>query len=226
MLSPNELPPNSSNPILYSFRRCPYAMRARMAIHYSGVKVELREILLRDKPADMLRHSPKATVPVLVLPGGAVIDESLDVMRWALAHNDPDKWLLASSDKTALNDAEQLIADNDVGFKAHLDQYKYADRFPEHSKLHYRQLGEGFLERLEMTLLDYPYLMGERVTVADIAVFPFIRQFAFVDQVWFFSSPYQQLQKWLNELLNSHLFLQIMQKHPVWKVGDKANLIP
>jgi len=224
-LSCNELPSDSITPVLYSFRRCPYAMRARMAIYYAGVTVELREVLLRDKPAEMLRHSAKGTVPVLALPDGAVIDESMDIMTWALMQNDRNNWLPKPDDK-AMTEVQALISENDGSFKAHLDYYKYADRYPAYSKQHYRMQGEVFLSRLERRLANMPYLVAERVTVADIAVFPFIRQFAFVDETWFFSSPYQQLQKWLNQLLNTDLFLSVMRKYPVWKAGNDITLIP
>lgn len=197
-----------SLPILYSYRRCPYAMRARMALRYAGIEVEIREIALRDKPQHMLAVSPKGTVPVLVLDNGEVLDESLDIMAWALAQNDRDGWL------TGNPLYPELIAENDGSFKRALDQYKYAIRFPEQPAETYRQQGEVFLARLEALLARHSYLLGEKITQADIAIFPFIRQFSMVDAEWFASSPYPRLRNWLTSLMASDLFISVMQKHP------------
>ncbi|HEB29178.1 hypothetical protein LCGC14_3050900 [marine sediment metagenome] len=202
-------------PILYSFRRCPYAIRARMALKYAGVQVELREILLREKPPQMLAVSTKGTVPVLVLPDGSVFDESYDVMRWALGINDPDYWwdpILASA-------VDALIEQNDFSFKVHLDHYKYADRHPQHTMEHYRTQAEGFLKILEVRLKTSRFLLGEKMSIADVGVFPFIRQFAFVDKNWFDQAPYPNLQNWLAFFLNSELFLSVMTKYPAWQEG-------
>ncbi|OUS25011.1 glutathione S-transferase [Gammaproteobacteria bacterium 45_16_T64] len=198
-----------SRPILYSFRRCPYAMRARLAIQYSQVPVELREVVLRDKPADMLHRSPKGTVPVIITPANQVIDESIDIMLWALKQNDPDGWLR--------DDAESLIEQNDGEFKAYLDLYKYSDRFPDFPAEHYRSQAEGFLKRLESLLCQSPFLLGESLSMADMAVFPFIRQFAHVDKAWFDAANYPKLQFWLQQRLNSIMFAQIMEKYPKWQ---------
>jgi glutathione S-transferase len=203
-----------SLPILYSYRRCPYAMRARMALRYAGIEVEIREIALRDKPQHMLAVSPKGTVPVLVLDNGEGLDESLDIMAWALAHNDRDGWL--TSDPLC----SELIAENDGSFKRALDQYKYAIRFPEQPAETYRQQGEIFLARLEALLAHHSCLLGEKITQADIAIFPFIRQFSMVDAEWFASSPYPRLRNWLTGLMASDLFVSVMQKHPTW-TGNK-----
>lgn len=200
-------------PILYSFRRCPYAIRARMALHYAGVQVELREVLLRDKPASMLKASNKGTVPVLILPDGRVLDESYEVMRWALAQHDPDHWWMDEREE----DIEQLVRLNDGDFKVHLDHYKYFDRFPEHPMAHYRLQAEQFLGVLEQKLTVNHFLLGERICLADVAVFPFIRQFAFVDKDWFDQAPYPNLQRWLAFFLTSDNFLAVMEKHPVFK---------
>jgi glutathione S-transferase len=197
-------------PVLYSYRRCPYAMRARMALRYAGIEVEIREIALRAKPKHMLLVSPKGTVPVLVLPDGQVIDESLHIMAWALHQHDTDGWL------TTNPLCAELIAGNDGGFKRALDQYKYASRFPEQSAEAYRQQGESFLAGLERLLEQHSYLLGERMTQADVAIFPFIRQFAMVDAVWFSTAPYPKLRNWLDSALSSHLFLGIMEKYPIW----------
>lgn len=199
-----------SLPILYSYRRCPYAMRARMVLHYACVEVEIREIALRDKPKHMLAVSPKATVPVLVLTDGNVIDESLEIMAWALAQNDPDGWL---TDNPLL---QTLLNENDGSFKQALDRYKYASRFPEQSAEHYRQQGEVFLTKLEALLIKHRYLQSDKLTQADIAIFPFIRQFSMVDSAWFATSPYPHLRSWLEGLVASTLFEDIMKKYPTW----------
>jgi glutathione S-transferase len=198
-------------PILYSYRRCPYAMRARMALKYAGIAIEIREISLRDKPAHLFAVSPKATVPVLVLLDGAVLEQSLDIMHWALQQRDIDGWLLADSEQT-----QQLITKNDTSFKQALDRYKYAIRFPEQSMEDYRSQGEAFLAKLEQRLTQTNFLMGEQVSLADIAIFPFIRQFSAVDADWFASTPYVRLKAWLSLLVESELFNSIMGKYPVY----------
>lgn len=195
-----------TRPILYSYRRCPYAMRARMALRYAGISVETHEVVLGDKPRHMLAVSPKGTVPVLVLPDGKVIDESLDIMAWALAQQDPDGWL---TDNRLF---QELITENDGSFKRALDQYKYATRFPEQSAEVYRQQGERFLARLEALLSEHAYLLSEKLTQADVAIFPFIRQFSMVDTDWFAEAPYPHLRQWLAGLLASELFNAVMQK--------------
>ena len=205
-------------PILYSFRRCPYAIRARMAIKYSGITVEHREVVLADKPEDMLIKSTKGTVPVLILPDGKVIDESLDVMRWALNINDPENWL--PEDKAIAQKTNELIDTNDGSFKKHLDHYKYSVRFPEQPADIYRNQAEEFLQVLDKLLGKSIYLLGERITMVDVALFPFIRQFAFVDKDWFDQSQYTNLQDWLNNFLNLNLFTEVMKKYPKWKPGD------
>ena len=210
-------------PVLYSFRRCPYAMRARMALLYSGISVELREVVLRDKPAGMLKISKTATVPVLELPENNIIDESWDIMLWALRKNDPESWL--GKNESLLSEAEMLVEMNDYSFKMDLDHYKYADRYPQYPMQHYRSQGEEFLQDLETILKTSRYLLGEKVTVADIAILPFIRQFAFVDKEWFDEAPYEKLQLWLQEFLNDRLFASSMIKYPAWQQGDKAVIL-
>ncbi|CAM9407563.1 unnamed protein product, partial [Chrysoparadoxa australica] len=205
-------------PILYSFRRCPYAMRARMALCYSEIPVELREIKLRDKPAEMLAASPKGTVPVLVLPSGTVIDESLDIMSWALDQNDPQGWLTSDEQEVA----KELIRQNDGEFKGWLDRYKYPQRFPDASSAEvYRSQGESFLQELETRLQQHRFLLGERQTLADVALAPFVRQFAHVDMDWFEASDYTALQLWLQEFKSSTLFVDVMKKFPPWHSGDE-----
>jgi glutathione S-transferase len=197
-------------PILYSFRRCPYAMRARLAIAYAGIAVEIREVELKNKPEQMLALSPKGTVPVLHLPDNTVLEESLDIMRWALAQHDPDNWLRASVDE------QKLIQLNDGDFKYYLDRYKYADRYPEFSARYYRAQAEVFLAELEHKLEQHKYLAGPRCSLLDASVFPFIRQFAAVNNEWFGTSQYQHLNNWLNNWVASDLFASIMTKYPVW----------
>lgn len=201
-----------SLPILYSYRRCPYAMRARMTLKYASIAVKMIEISLKDKPADMLQASPKGTVPVLVFSESGnttLIDESLQIMTWALAINDPDHWL---ADDAKYLMTECLIAENDTTFKQALDRYKYAIRFPEKSVVAHRADGEVFLVKLEYLLNQNHFLSGEKIGLADIAIFPFIRQFAGVDAAWFETSPYPKLRIWLKENLESDLFLSVMHK--------------
>jgi len=213
---------NTEHPILYSFRRCPYAMRARLAIAKSNISVELREVVLRDKPQALLDISAKATVPVLQLSDSTVIDESLDIMDWALSLNDPDNW----KDNTLADDIKQLTEDNDGEFKYYLDRYKYADRYPEHSELYYREKAEVFLTELESRLSKQTYLCSSNCCLADMAIFPFIRQFANVDTDWFQSSNYKNLKRWLKLHIESDLFISIMSKYPAWKTGDKKLIFP
>ena len=210
---------------LYSFRRCPYAMRARLAISYCFPKqaVVLREVVLKDKPASLINISPKATVPVLLLEGGQVLEESLDIMQYALStHPDLEKALLPESLKV---DIFSLIKVNDGDFKCALDRYKYADRY-EQSQTYYREKGEVFLDALNERLNSHRYLMGDEMTLADLAIFPFIRQFAHVDKPWFEASHYTALVQWLDEWLASDLFISIMTKYPQWQEGDEPVCFP
>ena len=203
-------------PILYSFRRCPYAMRARMAIAVSGVQVELREVVLRDKPPELIEASAKATVPVLVLPDGHVIDESLDIMRWALAQNDPESWLA---------DVEtELLAANDGPFKMALDRYKYPHRYDLPDGLTHRDQALGHLSKLNGRLIDAAFLGGRKRRLTDIALLPFVRQFAATDQTWFDSQPLPALHRWLNGIIQSALFASIMTRYPQWKAGDPPTI--
>lgn len=203
------------NPVLYSYRRCPYAMRARMALRYAGIDAEIREIELRNKPQHMVQLSPKATVPVLLLESGEVLEESLDIMRWALQQRDADGWRLP--DNPEKRDAmEALILANDCEFKQALDRYKYPERYPEFPVDHYRQQGEMFLQMLEDRLQVSDCLFGDALSLADIAIFPFIRQFAGVDSAWFNGAPYPRLRSWLEARVQSTLFTYVMQKNPVW----------
>jgi glutathione S-transferase len=201
-------------PILYSYRRCPYAMRARMALWAAQVQVELREVSLREKPQHLLQISPKATVPVLQLPDGTVLEQSLDIMQWALQQNDAQGWLSVD-----IAQADALISANDGEFKKALDRYKYPDRYPERSPLFYREQGEQFLQRLETALAAHRYLLGDAASIADVAIFPFIRQFAAVDSEWFSQSAYGNLRVWLAGWVESALFDEVMQKFATYVEG-------
>lgn len=212
------LPMTSSYHCLYSFRRCPYAMRARLGILFAELQVELREITLKNKPSQMLAISPKGTVPVLQLVDGTVIEESREIMIWALEQQDPQGLL----DAEVLQQANALIDKNDNEFKYWLDRYKYADRHTDMTQTEYRQKGEIFLQVLEELLTKNPYLLGETVTIADIGIMPFIRQFAHVDRDIFYSLPYPNLQRWLQDWLQHPFFLQTMTKFQPWQDGDEA----
>lgn len=209
-------------PCLYSFRRCPYAMRARLGLLFAQLQVELREITLKDKPAQMLAISPKGTVPVLQLSNDAVIEESREIMVWALEQKDPQSLLNAN----ILHEANNLIDKNDNEFKYWLDRYKYADRHLDMTQTEYRQRGEDFLQDLEALLKKNPYLLGSHVTIADIAIMPFVRQFAHVDRDTFYTMPYPNLQRWLTCWLEHALFLQVMTKFEPWQEGDEVVIFP
>jgi len=212
---------NHSLPILYTFRRCPYAIRARMAIAVSGQKVELREVDLKQKPQEMISISPKATVPVLQLRNGEVLEESLDIMQWALKINDPQHWLANKDNEFA----EELIRSNDEQFKYFLDRYKYADRYPEHSIEYYREKASDFPLKLDALLGNNSFLMSENPSLPDIAILPFIRQFAFVDKNWFDSRGWANLQNWLDNLLDSRLFESVMKKHRPWQFTNLSSTL-
>ena len=201
-------------PVLYSFRRCPYAMRARMALLASRQPVIVHEIALAAKPAALLLASAKATVPVLVMPDGTVLDESLDIMTWCLGRADPEGWL------DAVDDA--LITGNDGAFKHHLDRYKYADRHGSDRDVH-RAEGLGFLAGLELRLGDTSGLCRDRIGFTDIAIMPFVRQFAATDRGWFDAQPLPRLHAWLAELEASALFAAAMVRFPV---GKPVSLTP
>jgi glutathione S-transferase len=213
-------------PILYSFRRCPYAIRARMALAYAGIAYELREVSLKNKPKEMLEISPKGTTPVMQIfkdvknadqdsiPSFLILEESLDIMSWAAQQNDPCNWQNLTDADLAI--AQQLIKTNDGEFKKALDRYKYPNRFPEQSQEFYRQQAEEILQVLELQLQQNKFLICDRHTLADMAVFPFIRQFAYVNIDWFHSSPYSYLQKWLQWHETSEIFEFVMQKFPPW----------
>ncbi len=212
--------------ILYSFRRCPYAMRARLAcaLFLSPHCLELREVVLKNKPQELLAISPKATVPVLLLPNSSLIDESRDILLWAIEQtSDPLKTQFIPLHLQL--DIDELIDENDGSFKWALDHYKYADRYEE-SEEHYRKLGEVFLAKLEQLLEKNLYLFSTEISLADIAIFPFVRQFAHVNKKWFEQSAYPKLIRWLNELLESELFASIMEKYKPWQVENEPVYFP
>jgi glutathione S-transferase len=198
--------------ILYSYRRCPYAMRARMALKYSGIEVEHREIELRNKPQSMLLASPKGTVPVLCM-GDTVLDQSVDIMRWAIQQSDPDAW--GSADDAI---AQAWVAKNDDPFKTLLDQYKYPNRFPELDQAAVlKEALQITLLPMEQSLQATQYLMGDQMTWVDVAIFPFIRQFSMVDLKRFDDLPIPAVKKWLAQHIESELFHSVMHKYPVWR---------
>ena len=189
-----------------------------MAIHISGQKCELREVLLRDKPPSMLEYSAKGTVPVLILQDGNVIDESLDVIDWALNLNDPDDWQRSKDTKKT----KELIKINDGEFKYHLDRYKYSKRYDNEDPEFHRKKCLKFIESVNNELNNSKYIFDDNISYADIVLLPFIRQFRIADIEWFDSLPYDNLKKWLSSFLNSSLLNSIMKKYDLWKEGDKS----
>lgn len=201
-------------------------MRARLGILFADLEVELREIVLKNKPEQMLAISPKGTVPVLELTedesgNRRVIEESREILEWALQQNDPQGLL-----NVDLARANALMDRNDSEFKHWLDRYKYADRHPELSQLEYRQKGEVFLQELENLLANNQYLLGDTISIADIGIVPFVRQFAHVDREVFYALPYPKLQAWLREWLEHPTFKQVMVKYQPWQEGDEVVRFP
>jgi len=213
-----------TRPILYSFRRCPYAMRARLALEAGAIEVELREIFLRDKAPELLAASKKATVPVMVLDDGTVLEESLDVMRWALDTSDAGEKL--TPDQGNMHDAIALIEHMDADFKPHLDAYKYLYRSDQMGAFEAREKALPFLYELDDMLSGQSYLYGQKRSVADIGIAPFVRQFAHVDRDWFYAQGWENLKPWLKAFLASDAFKRIMGKYPKWVAGDKVTLFP
>lgn len=205
-------------PILYSFRRCPYAIRARMTLRHCNINLELREVALSFKPDAMMAVSKKGTVPVLVLEDGTILDQSLEIMRWAICRtypdiNDNNNWLTTKNPELE----SELVQINDSSFKLALDGYKYSGPSDSQIVLGFRYRAQQFLDRLENQLLQNEFLLEDRLGFADIAIFPFIRQFEGVDQQWFSNSKYTNLRTWLNTLKQAELFLGVMKKHPIWQ---------
>jgi glutathione S-transferase len=205
----------STLPVLYSLRNCPYAMRARVAIFKAQQIVILRDIVLSNKPKEMITASPKATVPVLVLANGTAVEESLAVMLWALNETDPDD-LLQSQNEYGLSDMLDLIKSFDNDFKACLEQYKCAKRYRESNISECRELCEPFIQTLENRLNRHDFLISNTESLADIALLPFIRQFARVERQWYLQSPYPKIRQWLNHYLQSPMFTKVMAKYPLW----------
>lgn len=195
-------------------------MRARMALLASGQRCELREVVLRDKPAELLAASPKGTVPVLVLADGAVIDQSLAIMRWALQQNDPMGWL-----EPGLDSMLALVEMCDGGFKHHLDRYKYPQRYTDTDVYTHQNHAGGFISRLEEQLGVSGYLFGDHVALADFAIAPFVRQYAQVDAKWFAAQPWPQVQAWLVRLLGSTVWMSAMKKYPQWVSDTQGCLL-
>lgn len=216
--------PLENLPVLYSFRRCPYAMRARLALQVSGLQCVLREVALKNKPAAMLAASPKGTVPVLVLPDGKVLEQSLDIMRFALHGHDPQAWLPQEEGDWARQCA--LVERNDTHFKAALDRYKYPQRFGLSDNSAYRLEGEQYLLELNDWLTSKPALAGAQFGFADAAIAPFVRQWAHTDAARFAEAPWPSLQAWLNAFEQSAVFAAVMQKYPDWELSQEAVLFP
>ena len=227
-------PTDQAWPILYSFRRCPYAMRARLALAASGQVCELREVVLRDKPQALLDASPKATVPVLITCEGQVVAQSLDIMRWALEQNDSGQWLRPETG--SLQSMQALMIQCDSGFKQHLDRYKYPERYldkivPTEGNsagfaLVHRAEGARFLAQLNTQLDGTSSLFGQRAAWADMAIAPFVRQFAETDRTWFEQQPWPGLQRWLAAWLGCELFACSMEKYPAWVPGTTGVRFP
>ena len=211
-------------PVLYSFRRCPYAMRARLAIAASGLVCVLREVVLAHKPAALLLASPKGTVPVLVTGDGTVIDQSLDIMLWALQQSDPLRWM--PREGAAKASSLQWISECDGPFKHQLDRYKYPHRYELPDGLAYRAQGAAYLTRLNQHIAVQGYLAGPQAGLADMAIAPFVRQFAHVDPHWFGEQDWAALQGWLTAFETSALLVRVMNKYPAWVEGQAAVLFP
>ncbi|ALO34077.1 glutathione S-transferase [Colwellia sp. MT41] len=210
-------------PILYSLRNCPYAMRARLAIFKAKQAVLLRDLVLSNKPAEMIAVSPKGTVPVLVLTNGTVIEESLAIMLWALRATDPDDLLhrdeggrKPSQQEGALAEMLLLINEFDTGFKTCLEAYKCAKRYQEDNIGQCREACQLYLEKLELRLSKHCYLISDKESLADIALIAFIRQFARIERQWYLQSPYPRVRQWLNSYLQSPVFTKVMAKYPLW----------
>jgi glutathione S-transferase len=213
-----------TEPILYSFRRCPYAMRARMAILASGTRVQLREVVLKDKPPALLAASPKGTVPVMVLSDGMVLDQSLEIMLSVLRSNDPLKWM-PETDEHA-HTSLRLIARCDEDFKSHLDRYKYPHRFNLPDGLANRAEGAIFLEAIDAILQSQRFVHGLHWGLADAAIAPFVRQYAHTDTSWFSAQSWSALRAWLQAFEDSEFFATCMHKAAPWREGDEVSFYP
>ena len=209
-----------THPILYSFRRCPYAMRARLAMCVSAQRVELREVFLRNKPASLLAISPNATIPALLLPDGSAIDESIEIMDWALAQNDPEGWL--DGDQAMRAEIVEMTTQGTGSFKRHLDAYKYPDKYENADPIIERESGLNILKHINDQLGSNPYLFGDTPTYSDMALLPFIRQYAHTDKDWFLAQAIPNVQDWLTRFLTSDRFAAVMTKYEPWQEGTKG----
>ena len=210
------------HPILYSFRRCPYAIRARYTLCLLNIQVEIREVVLRNKPEALLRLGGRSSVPQLISADGERHPESMDIVRWALAQSQGVLTYSAFEEKQIA----AWLFQTDHRFKFWLDKYKYADRHPDFSEAYYRAQGERFLRRLERTLSQQAYLLGDKMSIADVLVFPFIRQFRGVDSHWFDQSNYTYVKAWLTQILEDEVFAKVMVKLPAWQEGDEVRFFP
>lgn len=208
-------------PYLYSLRNCPFAMRARLAIYKSALPVAMREVDLRNKPSVMLKDSPKATVPILVVSPSLVLEESLEVMLWVLAQNDPQN-LLRHDDDDKFNGILALIYRFDSQFKSALEDYKCAKRYHEDNLSDQRAVCEVFIKDLEQRLAGHQFVMDDKESLVDIAILPFIRQFARVERKWYVQSSYPNVKRWLNSYLQHAMFSKVMTQFPCWQPGDDA----
>ena len=225
---------HSNLPILYSLQHCPYAMRARLGILLAQQSVLIRAVVTKNKPAEMLAISPKGTVPVLIVDHAesaenqhhkpTIIDESIEIMLWALKLNDPQN-LLQAEDSSKLDAMLELIRRNDKEFKPDLEIYKLAKRFHKKSEVTDRQNCEGFVAELERKLESGHFLMGDQASLVDYALLPFLRQFARVDRKWYLQSPYPRLRDWLNRHLQMPLFTKAMAKYPLWLDSHETFLL-
>lgn len=204
-----------SLPILYSLRQCPYAMRARLGILLAEQQVLLRDIVMTNIPAEMFAASPKGEVPTLVINDASVLDESLDIMIWALKQNDPSN-LLYSHQENAFEKMLTLISRNDNAFVEELKKYKAASRYHDAAEGEYRQQCEVFIKHIEELLTKHEFIFGNAPSLVDYAILPFIRQFSRVDRKWYLHSPYPKLRAWLEKHYQNPLFSKAMKKYPQW----------
>jgi glutathione S-transferase len=208
-----------TTPILYSLRQCPYAMRSRLAILHAQQTVVLRDIDMNNKPEEMLSISPKGTVPVLRLSDGLVIDESIDVMVWALTQSDPNN-LLYSHDKNSLIAMLELIKNNDINFVGALQKYRAASRYHDNNETEFRDMCCEWLREIELRLSQHAYIMGETPSLVDYAILPFIRQFSRVDKKWYAQAPFPYLRSWLVNHYNDSTFSKAMVSYPKWSIDS------
>jgi len=199
-------------------------MRARLALSASNQTCELREVVLRAKPTELLSASPKGTVPVLVLPDGRVIEQSLEIMQWALSHHDPEHWLTPSAENDAA--MRDLINECDGPFKIHLDRYKYPDRYENVEAIEHRTEASRYLLTLDARLRDNAYLFGTHFCLADAAIAPFVRQFSLVDPAWFHNQPWTALLRWLDAFLSNPHLTRVMEKYAPWGSGTTGVRFP